>query len=162
VKPIKVSVQVDRPREEVFAFLDVLANHEPFTDHMLVDWTLDGPAAGVGARARLRANVPGPKDWADMEVVASEPPERIVEEAVGAAGRRRTRGTYTLAELPGGGTDIHFELAYLEAPGFERLAAPVLRAWLQRVNAKAMRRLGAVLADPATSSTAAARDRPTG
>ena len=62
MKPIHVSVRVDRPREEVFAFLDVLANHEQFCDHMLVDWSFSGPAAGVGARARMRANAPGPKD----------------------------------------------------------------------------------------------------
>ena len=38
MKPINVSARVDRPREKVFAFLDVLPNHVGFTDHMLVDW----------------------------------------------------------------------------------------------------------------------------
>jgi len=146
MKPIRVSVQVDRPREEVFAFLDALANHEPFTDHMLVDWTYSGPAAGVGAKARMRANVPGPKDWIDMEVIAAQAPVTTVEESVGAKGRRRTRGTYTLEELPGGGTHIRFELAYVEMPLSERLMAPLLRAWLKRGNEKAMRRLGETLA----------------
>jgi hypothetical protein len=37
VKPIIVTTHLDKPREEVFAFLDVMANHERFTDHMLVD-----------------------------------------------------------------------------------------------------------------------------
>jgi hypothetical protein len=146
MKPITVSVQVDRRREEVFAFLDVLANHEPFTDHMLVDWSYSGPAAGVGAKAHMRANVPGPKDWIDMEVIAGQAPVSTVEESVGAKGRRRTRGTYTLEELPGGGTNIRFELAYLEMPRSERLFAPLLRAWLQRGNERAMRRLGETLA----------------
>jgi hypothetical protein len=146
VKPISVSVQVDRTREEVFAFLDVLANHERFTDHMLVDWTYSGPAAGIGAKARMRANVPGPKDWIDMEVIARRAPVTSVEASVGAKGRRRTRGTYTLEELPGGGTNIHFELEYVEMPVSERLLAPLLRAWLKRGNEKAMRRLGKTLA----------------
>jgi len=145
MKPIHVGVHVDRPREEVFAFLDVLANHEQFCDHMLVDWTLSGPPAGVGARARMRANVPGPKDWADMEVKTSEAPRTTVEEAVGANGRRRTRGTYVLEDAPGGGTDVKFTLEYLEAPLRERIAMPLLRAWLQRANAKAMVRLGETL-----------------
>jgi len=147
MKPIHVSVHVDRPREEVFAFLDVLANHEQFCDHMLVDWTLSGPRSGVGARARMRANVPGPKDYADMEVKSAEPPRTIVEEAVGAKGRRRTRGTYVLEEAQRGGTDVRFTLEYLEAPLQERIAMPLLRAWLQRANAKAMVRLGETL-DP--------------
>jgi uncharacterized protein YndB with AHSA1/START domain len=141
MKPIEVSTHVDRPREEVYAFLDVLGNHEPFTDHMLVDWTLDGPATGVGAKARMRAKAPGPAQWIDMEVVAAEAPSTIVEEAVSAGGKRRTRGTYTLADAAGGGTDVRFRLEYLSAPLGERLAAPLLRLWLQRANATAMKRL---------------------
>jgi hypothetical protein len=146
MKPINVSVRVDRSREEVFAFLDVLSNHEPFTDHMLLDWSYSGPATGVGAKARLRANLPGPRDWVDMEVVAAEAPVTIVEQAVSAKGRRRTQGTYTLKERPDGGTDVCFEMVYLAAPAADRLAMPLLRAWLQRGNAKAMRRLRATLA----------------
>jgi uncharacterized protein YndB with AHSA1/START domain len=146
VKPITVSTTVPQPREEVYAFLDVLGNHEPFTNHMLVDWTLSGPPAGVGAKARMRANSPGPKQWADMEVLEGVAPERIVEEAVGANGRRRTRGTYTLLDAPGGGTEVRFTFEYLEAPASERLMMPFLRAYLRRGNQKAMERLHETLA----------------
>jgi hypothetical protein len=145
MKPISVSVRVDRPREEVFAFLDVLANHVQFTDHMLIDWSFDGPVAGVGGKARERANMPGGQ-WMETEVLESVPPIRTVEETVGANGKRRTRGTYTLEELAGGATEIHFTLEYLEAPGSERLAASLIRAYMKRANAKAMRRLGEALA----------------
>ena len=72
MRPITVSVRVERPREAVFAFLDDLGNHEAFTDHMLVDWTLSGPRTGAGARARMRAPLPGPKDWLELEVLESE------------------------------------------------------------------------------------------
>jgi polyketide cyclase/dehydrase/lipid transport protein len=146
VQPITVSVQVGRPRDEVFAFLDDLGNHERFTDHMLVDWTLSGPATGVGAKARMRAPLPGPKDWLELEVLESVAPVRTVEETVGAKGRRRTRGTYTLEEAPDGGTLIRFELAFLQMPLYERPLAPLLRGWLARANAKAMVRLGEELA----------------
>ena len=147
MKPVTVSVRIDRPREDVFSFLDVLANHEQFTNHMLVDWSFEGPDAGVGGKARLRANVPG-EQWMEMEVLESVPPVRTVEETVGAHGKRRTRGTYTLDELPDGGTDVHFQLEYLAAPLSERLAAPLMRAYMRRANAKAMRRLGQTLARP--------------
>jgi uncharacterized protein YndB with AHSA1/START domain len=146
MQPITVSTTVPQRREEVYAFLDVLGNHEPFTNHMLVDWTLSGPRAGVGAKARMRANAPGPKQWADMEVLEAQPPERIVEEATGANGRRRTRGTYTLLDAPGGGTEIRFEFRYLDAPAAERLMMPLLRAYLKRGNQKAMDRLRETLA----------------
>ena len=146
MRPITVSVRVERPREEVFAFLDDLGNHASFTDHMLVDWTLSGPRAGVGAKARMRAPLPGPKDWLELEVLESEAPVRTIEETVGARGRRRTRGTYSLESLPGGATLVRFELAFLQMPFRERLLAPFLRGWLQRGNAKAMQRLPAALA----------------
>jgi hypothetical protein len=144
MKPITVSVRVDRPREEVFAFLDVLANHVQFTDHMLVDWSFDGPPAGVGVTARMRANAPG-QQWMDMRVLESVAPVRTVEETIGANGRRRTRGTYTLDELPGGATDVRFQLESLRASRSERLARPLIRAYMKRANAKAMRRLGQTL-----------------
>jgi len=66
VKPIRVGTTVERPVAEVYEYLDVLANHEAFTDHMLVDWTPSGPAAGVGATVRLRPKMPGPAAWSDM------------------------------------------------------------------------------------------------
>lgn len=147
MKPVTASVRIDRPREDVFSFLDVLANHEQFTDHMLVDWSFDGPAVGVGGKARMRANAPG-EQWMEMEVLESVPPVRTVEETVGAHGKRRTRGTYTLDALPDGATDVHFQLEVLEAPLSERLGAPLVRAYMRRANAKAMRRLGLTLARP--------------
>lgn len=145
MKPIRVSVDVDRPREEVYAFLDVLANHEPFTDHMLVDWSYDGPPAGVGARARMRVAGFWRADRIEMVVVAATAPARIAEESTTADGRRRTRGTYTLHALPRGGTRVQFELCFVDRPWTDRLAGPLLRGWVKRANATAMRRLGATL-----------------
>jgi hypothetical protein len=129
------------PREEVFDFLDVLANHEPYMDHMFVDWSFSGPAGGVGARARARVSAPGSREWAEFEVIESERPERTVEEGVSANGKRRTRGSYRLEELPSGGTEVRFELAWLEVPRSERLVPPLARAFLRRALGKAMRRL---------------------
>jgi Polyketide cyclase / dehydrase and lipid transport. len=141
VKPVTVSVSVPNSREEVYAFLDVLANHESFTDHLMVDWQLSGPRSGVGARAQVRVNAKSSNERIDIEIIEADPPRRIVEEDVSAKGRRRTRGTYVLEKLPDGGTNISFEFAWLEAPRNERLAAPLMRLFLRRANGKAMRRL---------------------
>jgi Polyketide cyclase / dehydrase and lipid transport len=140
LKPVTVSATVPKSSQEVFEFLEVLANHEGFLDHMLVDWKFSGPTRGVGARARARANTPGSQDWTDFEIVEVEP-NRLVEEGVGAGGKRHTSGTYLLEELPGGGTKISFELAWLEASRLERLGPPLARSFVRRVNGKAMRRL---------------------
>jgi uncharacterized protein YndB with AHSA1/START domain len=141
MKPITASVTVPQPREQVYDYLDVLANHEAFTDHMLVEWQLSGPQRGVGACARFRLKKPGRADWMDLKVIAAEAPHGTTEETVSARGRRRTRGTYTLDELASGGTRITFELAWIEAPALERLGAPLTRAVARRGNQRAMERL---------------------
>ena len=145
MKPVIVSRTVERPAREVFEYLDVLANHESFLDHFLVDWSFSGPARGVGARGKARTDAPGGQDWTEFEVVEVEEGARIVEQGVGANGKRRTRGTYRLEELPEGGTEISFELEWLQASKAERLAPPLIRAFIRRTNSKAMRRLAKIL-----------------
>ena len=140
MKPVTVSAEVARPGQEVYEHLDVLANHEAFLDHLFTDWRFSGPSRGVGARARARANVPASQDWTEFEIVESES-ARIVEEGVGAGGKRRTRGTYRFEPLASGGTRISFELAWLEASRIERLGAPLTRAFVRRANGRSMRRL---------------------
>jgi hypothetical protein len=141
MKPVTVSTVVVRPVAEVFEFLDVLANHAGFMDHMLINWKFSGPERGVGAKAEAKANTIGSQDWTDFEIVEAEPPNRIVEEGIGNGGKRHTRGTYRLEELPDGGTRISFELEWLEAAKAERLIPPMIRAFVRRTNGKAMRRL---------------------
>jgi len=149
VKPVSVSVEVPNPRQEVYDFLDVLANHEQFTDHFMVDWQLSGPERGVGAKVNLRVKATGEKDWTEIEVVEVEPGRRIVEEGTGGSGgKRRTRGTYALDDLPGGGTRITFTLEFLSLPTGERLMGPLQRAYVKRVNGKGMKRLAERLTAP--------------
>src|SRR5690349_8623080 len=129
------------PRQEVYDFLDVLANHERFNDHLLKDWRFSGPPSGVGARAEARTNVPMSQESVEFEVIAAEPPHTIVEQSIGANGRRRTRGTYELEEVEGRGTRISFIFEWLEAPLNERIGAPLTRAFIRRANGRSMRRL---------------------
>lgn len=145
MKPVTVSIEVPQPVEEVFDYLAVLANHEAFLDHFLVDWKFSGPRRGVGAKAEARASAPMSQDWTDFEIVEIEQPSRIVEEGVGLKGKRRTRGTYRLQSQPGGGTEISFELEWLNTARAERLIPPMTRAFIRRPNGKAMRRLAAQL-----------------
>lgn len=141
MKSVTVAATVAKPPAEVFEFLDVLANHEGFLDHYLVDWKFSGPRRGVGAKARARVDAPGSQDHFEFEVTEAEAPRRIVEQGSSSGGKRKTRGTYRLEGLPDGGTRIEFELAFDELPRSERLIPPLTRAFAKRVNAKAMRRL---------------------
>lgn len=160
MKPVRVQIDVPEPREAVYEFLDPMANHEGFTDHLLKDWRYSGPDRGVGSKATVTVKAAGRSETVDIEVVAAEPPARIVERNIGAGGKRVANGTYMLEELPGGGTRIDFEYAWQTAPLSERLAAPLVRGMLRRGNQRAMQRLaeqlatsqhGAPAAQPATS-----------
>jgi hypothetical protein len=87
MKSVQVSVDVPQARDDVYDFLDVLANHELFTGHLLRDWRCAGPARGVGARASVRAVVGRRTEAVDIEVIEAERPARSVERNVGASVR---------------------------------------------------------------------------
>ncbi len=140
-KPISVSVEVPQPRTDVYDFLDVMANHEPFTNHMLKRWEYSGPDRGVGSKARVQVSAGGRTETVDIEVVSAQRPQQIVERNIGLGGRRIGNGTYTLEELPEGGTRINFEYSWQQAPMSERLTAPIVRGILRRGNERAMQRL---------------------
>ena len=141
MKPVTASVDVSLGPEQVYDFLDVLANHEQFTDHFLVEWELSGPPRGVGAKARMQLKSAGIKEPLEMEVVAAERPRMTAEESVSARGRRRTRGTYRLETDPIGGTIVEFELEWLQATLLDRLTASIARSMLRNSNARALQRL---------------------
>jgi hypothetical protein len=152
MQPITVSIDVPQPREDVYAYLDVLANHRQFTDHMMRNWRLEGPQRGVGARARVDAVIGGRTEPIEVEVIEAEPPLRNVERNVGAGGRRVATGTYTLEELPDGSTRIAFQYAWQQAPFSERLLAPLVSRIMRRALTTAMERLaGQLRAGPVLS-----------
>lgn len=141
MNPIQVSIDVPQPREAVYDFLDVQANHELFTDHMMRDWRCEGPERGVGSRVRVNAVLGGRKDPLEIEVIEADPPARSVERNIGAGGKRVATGTYKLAERADGGTHIVFEYAWQKIPLSERLAAPIVRSVMRRAIRRAMKRL---------------------
>jgi uncharacterized membrane protein len=144
-EPVIVSVEVSRPRQEVFEYVDVLANHERWMDHLFKDWRFEGPKRGVGAIAKARVDAPSSRELATFEVVESVAPERIVEHGGSAHGKRETRGTYRFGELEGGRTLIEFEIEWLKTPRSERFAPFVSRAFMSRANGKALKKLAALL-----------------
>jgi carbon monoxide dehydrogenase subunit G len=146
MRPVRVTTEVPYEPEDVYDFLDVMSNHEPFTNHMLRDWEYSGPDRGVGSKAKVKVSAGGRTDSIEIEVVEADRPIRIVERNIGAGGRRVANGTYVLAELPGGGTRIMFEYAWERAPLSERLASPLVRGILRRGNERSMRRLADELA----------------
>ena len=141
---------IDRPREEVFAYLSDVANHSEFSDHYMTDWhLLRIDSVGTGAGARFRFGVPFPRfDWGDMTLVSLEPPHEIV--AVGRYGkfnRIKTTAIWTLDDAPGGGTDVDYMFESEPALPTDRFVESLSgqRRWFKRKLRKAMRRLQAIL-----------------
>jgi uncharacterized protein YndB with AHSA1/START domain len=145
-KPVTVSVDVPYAVDDVYDFLDVMANHEGFTNHMLRDWELSGPDRGVGARARVHVRALGMSDVVDIEVVDAEAPTRIVERNVAQKAGRTGQGTYTLTPTPSGGTHVEFEYRWLVTPVADKLTAPLARSFIRKSNATSMSRLAEQLA----------------
>jgi uncharacterized protein YndB with AHSA1/START domain len=164
MKPITVTTSIDRPIEKVYDHLDDLDNHEAFTDHFMTEWTpTSEKRTGVGAKVRFKVKNGGRHPWSEIEVLEGVRPHRNVEEGHGGPdGRRHTRGTYELGERPDGGTDVRFTLELLDpiTTGEKLQLALGGRAYLKRLNVKAMARLKSIL--EASPEPAAATEQANG
>jgi uncharacterized protein YndB with AHSA1/START domain len=149
--PLTVSIMIDASREQVFEYLQDIANHAEFTDHYLRDWHLtreNSVGLGAGARFRVAARGPGSRfGWGDVTFAEVDPPHRIVEVGRGGKTNRvRTLGVYELAPAPGGATRVRFTLESQPATFADRLQESFgVRGWLRRQNIRAMRRLRSII-----------------
>ncbi len=99
--PIRAEIEIDVPREEVFAAVADLSARPSFTDHFLTDFHLtriDAKGVGAGARFRIRNRLRSP--WADTTIVEADEPFRIVEE--GRCGRLNRIPFHTVWEITSG------------------------------------------------------------
>jgi carbon monoxide dehydrogenase subunit G len=132
MKPVTVTTTIDRPREEIHAVLDDLMNHEAFTDHFLTDYQRTDKG--------IRVKGKGGGGWMEITPVESTL-DRIVEEGrSGRGGRRHTKGIYTL-EPKNGSTVVSFTNEIESAGVGDRIAAPLIRAYLRKQNGRALERL---------------------
>ena len=144
--PVTVSIDVPQPRADVYAYLDVMANHEQFTDHILTNWQVSGPATGIGAKAVVIAKAGGRSDRVEFEVIEAEPDVMIKERNKARGGKRVGTGTYVLSDTSGGGTHVEFTYEFEQVPAMERPLLPLMRSILRKGNERAMTRLAERLA----------------
>jgi uncharacterized protein YndB with AHSA1/START domain len=146
---VTVSTVISAPREEVFDYLQDIANHSEFSDHYLVDWHLTRiDSVGRGAGARFRVKAPCNRfSWADVTFVEVERPHRIVE--VGRTGKNnriRTLGVYELSSGASGTTRVRYTLGTEPATLSDRLMEALgARAFARRKGNRALHRLRGIL-----------------
>lgn len=147
--PFTVSVNIARPREQVFEYLADIANHAEFSDHYLVDWHLTRiESYGVGAGARFRAKAPLNRfSWADMTIAELQPPFKIIERGRGGKFNRiKSIGTYEIVEAHPGVSRVEYTYETDASMLSDVMAENALgRSWLRRKAKRAMKRLRAIL-----------------
>ncbi|HET7122224.1 MAG TPA: hypothetical protein VFI17_13355 [Solirubrobacterales bacterium] len=142
--PVSSEIEIDVPRERVFAVLGDLAARPSFTDHFLTDFHLTRlESSGVGAGARFRVKQPLRKVWMDSAIVSQEEPFQIVEE--GGGGRVNRIRTHTVWEITGGsGSLSRVRVSHWTEPTHLDRALEVLSGasfWQERGWREALRRL---------------------
>ena len=146
--PVSSTVVVDRPPEEVWAYLIDVANHAEFTDHYLEEFRLTREdSIGLGAGARFRVDAPLNRfSWADITVVEADAPRRIVQRGrTGKFNRIRLVSVWEL-EPTAGSTRVTLttETEQPRLPS-DRLMELLARRWFRRNQRKALKRLQAIL-----------------
>lgn len=103
--PFGAEIEIDAPREEIFAAIADLARRPSFTDHFLGGFHLTRiESRGIGAGARFRVASPLRSVWMDTAIAGLEEPHKLVERGCGGRGNRIP--STTVWELTGGGGSL--------------------------------------------------------
>ena len=121
---IRHGIVIDRPAEEVFAYLDQLDRHGEWQDSLLsAKVETEGPTR-VGTRVVERRKVPGGARDIPYEITEHEPPRKASFR--GTAGPVRPVGTVTVDPVGESRSRMALELD-LEGHGIGKLFAPLAR-----------------------------------
>jgi uncharacterized protein YndB with AHSA1/START domain len=87
--PVSAEIDIDAPREQVFAAIADLAHRPSFTGHFLGGFHLTRiESSGVGAGARFCLSSPLRSVWMDTAIAEIEEPHKLVERGCGGRGNR--------------------------------------------------------------------------
>lgn len=142
--PVSAEIEIDAPREQVFAAIADLARRPSFTDHFLIGFHLTRiESRGIGAGARFRAASPLRSVWQDTTIAELEEPHKVVERGRGGRGNRIP--STIVWELTGGaGALTRVRVSHWTEPGPLDRALELAAAnsvWEQRGWREALRRL---------------------
>ncbi|HET6570022.1 MAG TPA: SRPBCC domain-containing protein [Solirubrobacterales bacterium] len=114
--PVSAEIEIDAPRERVFAAIADLARRPSFTERFQDGFHLTRiESTGVGAGARFRSGPRLRSVWMDTAIAELEPPHKLVEH--GRGGRANRIPVTTVWELTeGGGSLTTVRVSFWSAP----------------------------------------------
>ena len=148
--PVTTSVNIDKPREEVFEYLADIANHPEFMGDLFRDWRMlrvDTYGRGAGARFRSTARMDR-FGWGELNFLELQRPHKIV--MVGRGGkynRIKTYGEWRLDEQGSRATRVTLSFETEPPLVTDRLMEGLSgrRAWFKRGSRRSLKRLRAIL-----------------
>jgi len=143
VRPVEVTVEIDRPASEVFAYLEEVTNNTEWLRGMRsCTWTTD-PPVHVGSRYEQMAEFLGRPIRTSFEVTAHHPGRLVtIESREGSSFPLRV--TRQVQPLDGSRCRVT-ETVESDPSGFYRIARPLLRAVVTRTIRRDYRSLKALL-----------------
>jgi uncharacterized membrane protein len=139
---VLTEVQIERPRDEVFAFAADPSNATAWYKNIkAIEWETPPPAV-AGSRIRFSAQFLGRTLNYTYEVREIEPGSRFVMAT--AEGPFPMETTYTWEDAEGGGTRMRLRNRG-EPSGFAAVTAPVMGRAMRRANEADLGRLKALL-----------------
>jgi uncharacterized protein YndB with AHSA1/START domain len=121
---IKHSIEINRPAEEVFAYLDQVHRHNEWQGSLVRTRVETDSPTRVGTRVVERRNVPGGARDFPYEITGHDPPRKVSFR--GTAGLIRPVGTYTVDPTGKSSSRMSVELD-LEGHGIGKLFAILAR-----------------------------------
>ena len=137
------SIEIDRPPEDVFRYIDDLTRHAEWQDGIVSTTVQTQGPVGVGTQVREIRRVGGREQDASYEIYEHEPPRRTAFR--GVAGPVRPVGKVNVEPL-GNGTRSRASIEFdLIENGFGKLIAPIARWQARKEIAKSQEQLKARL-----------------
>jgi uncharacterized membrane protein len=136
---VNETIEIDRPPQEVFAYVSDLARHPEWQDKLL-DATVETEGeTRVGTRVRQTRRVGGGTRTFTLEVTEHDPARRLAFR--GIDGPVRPRGAITLEPLEGGQRTRYSAQLDFEGHGLGLLLAPLVRRDARRQLPESLQRL---------------------
>jgi uncharacterized protein YndB with AHSA1/START domain len=142
--PVSAEIDVDAPRERVYAILADLSNRPAFCDHFQHEFRLQRiDPVGIGAAARFHLEAPFFHFWMETVVDTVEAPHLIVERGRGSRTDRMPVGTaWELSEAGGGMTAVQVSFWTEPEHHLDRVKDALMPAgWHRRQWRRALARL---------------------